>query len=262
MSSTLTNAAPNTWLRIGNTGRLLKISTIYPTINDTTPYHHSQSLHYHHPHSILSFDCTHSTLHHKSLHLIPALAQSLIHQNSLPDSNQATTPSTSAALFPMQASPYIVPCGLSCKGGILLGSDVDTSYLNEIHGIELLMLVPTLVGTRALSSTHPCGLLTYQPVPSQSLARPTWFNWSCDGFYCTISRYLICSTLVFILELTDKISLHNLHPFTSSSLAPSDPCFSSCFPLIQSFQVTSTISPQSLDFGALQALPDIVNSTP
>jgi len=38
----------------------------------------------------------------------------------------------------------------------LLGSDVDTSYLDEIQGIESLMLVPALVGTRALVGMRPC----------------------------------------------------------------------------------------------------------
>jgi len=36
-------------------------------------------------------------------------------------------------------------------GREVLGSDVDASYLGEIQGIESLMLVPALVGTRALT---------------------------------------------------------------------------------------------------------------
>ena len=79
----------------------------------------------------------------------------------------------------------------------MLGSDVDASYLGEIQGIESLELVPALVGTRALSGTRPCGPRAYQPAPSQSPASPSRFNWPCDGFYCTISRYLICNALVY-----------------------------------------------------------------
>jgi len=41
-------------------------------------------------------------------------------------------------------------------GFLVLGSDVDASYLDEIQGIESLMLVPALVGTRALVGMPPC----------------------------------------------------------------------------------------------------------
>ena len=39
-------------------------------------------------------------------------------------------------------------------GHPLLGSDVDTIYLDEIQVIESLMLVPALVGTCALVGTR------------------------------------------------------------------------------------------------------------
>ena len=89
----------------------------------------------------------------------------------------------------------------------VLGSDVDTSYLGEIQGIESLMLVPTLVSMRALTMQPAC-----LSALSQSPAGPSRFDWPCDGFYCMISRYLICNALVFILV---EISLHDsprLHP--------------------------------------------------
>jgi len=77
----------------------------------------------------------------------------------------------------------------SFPASMLLGLDVDTSYLDEIQGIESLMLVPALVGMRTLSGTCPGGLHAYQPALSQSPASPLWFDWPCDGFYCTILRY-------------------------------------------------------------------------
>ena len=99
--------------------------------------------------------------------------------------------------------------GTPCIG--LLGSDVDTSYLSEIQGIESLVLVPALVGMPTLSSTRPCGPHAYQPAPSQSLAGPSRFDWPLDGFQCRISIYLICSTLVYILVPTSVVTQTSTH---------------------------------------------------
>ena len=98
----------------------------------------------------------------------------------------------------------------------MLGSDVDASYLDEIQVIESLMLVPALAGI----STRPCqpARVSYQPAPSQSLASPSRLDWPLDGFYHMVSRNRICNTLVYILVLTDEISLHNPPLSASSSL--------------------------------------------
>jgi len=65
-------------------------------------------------------------------------------------------------------------------GRKVLGSDVDATYLDEIQGIESLMLVPALVGTCALIGTYVpmhASMRVYQPALSQSPAGPSRNNW-------------------------------------------------------------------------------------
>ena len=78
----------------------------------------------------------------------------------------------------MQSRQMVVPfldllhLQVSSDRGMVLGSDVDASYLGEIQGIESLVLVPALVGTRALSGTRPCGPRAYQISPRRPKVRP------------------------------------------------------------------------------------------
>ena len=57
----------------------------------------------------------------------------------------------------------------------MLGSDVDTSYLGEIQGIESLVLVPALVGTPALTLwlARPNERFGHQVSQARDLVEPT-----------------------------------------------------------------------------------------
>jgi len=210
-----------------------------PSIMGTITWPHSfrrlvSTLHVNNSQSHSTSDLLHSVPFIRTLHLGSTLFMrgagkrepiELLHLRGL----HATVPLVHPRHQPVLYLPCLTHLTLTCpplrclnRYAIVLGSDVDASSLDEIQVIESLMLVPALSVRAPSSVCAHASLRAYDPALSQSPASPSRFDWSCDGFYCTILRYLICSALVFILVLTDEISptspIRILLPALSSSL--------------------------------------------
>jgi len=72
---------------------------------------------------------------------------------------------------------------------LLLGSDTDASYLDEIQVIELLVLVPALLVRAPSSVCAHASPHAYDPALSQIPAGPSRIEWSLDGFHHMVLRY-------------------------------------------------------------------------